>query len=245
MSLLTQYGERNKSTTSGLCVRYACTAQYGVFVFTRYATKSYAFVGMDYATAKTCAAAKRVQYLRKHNRVTVKLVTNEETGISTPISVNSPVYEALCSIELTHGDGDSWDVEIQVNETEQRASSSADTSPDVLFEAENAWAYDEVAASGSEITISAASGTVGGTTIETTLSSTVEGFNAKTSILSVSFGDSSGTYTCKSAVRKAVGVYDVTWTGSLTLTSAETIVMASFGASTSNTFNFVPATAEA
>ena len=242
MSLRTTYGDANKLTSTGLCVRYACEEQSGLYVFTRYASKTYAYVGMTYDCAKDCAAAKRTQYLRRHNRVSVTAPADTTTS-TTGTAENTLVYEALCTISTTHGDGDSWDVEIQVNETEQRAAESSDVSPDSLFAAENSWDYDEGAASASTgaITLNSASGKSGGTSIATSITSPRDDFSPGSAILNVSFGDSSAVYTCASATKTGDNSWSATWSGSTALASDETSVKITFGAATSNTVTFTPA----
>lgn len=251
MSLLTRYGDANKKTTIGLCVRYSCeedSTYSGWYVFTRYASKTYSYVGMDYDTAKACAAAKRTQYLRQHNRATIEATTTTsadgETTVSSISTKDTKVYEALCTISMVHGEGDSWDVEIQVNETETRASQSASTSPDSLFSSENGWEYDEGAAAESEISITEASATSGGTTITTKITSTRTDFTPWGSVLSVSCGTSSDTYVCKAA-SGSTGTWSATWSGSLELTAESTSIKVTFGAASSNTFTFTPAEKEA
>lgn len=242
MSLLTRYGDANKQTSTGLCVRYSCeedSTYSGWFVFTRYASKTYSYVGMDYDTAKACAAAKRTQYLRRHNRVTIEATTAGAAAVSI-FAKDTQVYEALCTISMVHGEGDSWDVEIQVNETESRASPSASTSPESLFSSENGWDYDEGAAAASEIAITEASATSGGTTITTKITSTRTDFTPWGSVLSVSCGTSSDTYVCKAASGES-GTWSATWGGSLALAAESTSVKVTFGAASSNTFTFTPA----
>ena len=251
MSLLTRYGDANKQTSTGLCVRYSCeedSEAAGWYIFTRYASKTYSYVGMDYDTAKACAAAKRTQYLRRHNRATIETTTSTsadgDASVSTTGAKDTQVYEALCTISMVHGEGDSWDVEIQVNETETRASQSASTSPESLFSSENGWDYDEGSAAASEITITEASATSGGTTITTKVTSTRTDFTPWGSVLSVSCGTSSDTYVCKAA-SGSTGTWSATWGGSLELTAESTSIKVTFGAASSNTFTFTPAEKEA
>lgn len=246
MSLLTRYGDANKQTSTGLCVRYACeedSTYSGWFIYTRYASKTYSYVGMDYDTAKACAAAKRAQYLRRHNRVTIDATMAGAAAFSI-FAKDTQVYEALCTISMVHGEGDSWNVEIQVNETESRASNSASASPESLFSSENGWDYDEGAAAASEIAITEASATAGGTTITTKVTSTRTDFTPWGSVLSVSCGTSSDTYVCKAASGES-GTWSATWGGSLALAAESTSVKVTFGAASSNTFTFTPAEKEA
>ena len=250
MSLLNRYGDANKQTSTGLCVRYSCeedSTYSGWFVYTRYASKTYSYVGMDYDTAKACAAAKRTQYLRRHNRVTIEATTvdaGDGSAVASVCAKDTQVYEALCTISMVHGEGDSWNVEIQVNETESRASNSASTSPESLFSAENGWDYDEGAAAASEIAIAEASATAGGTTITTKVTSTRTDFTPWGSVLSVSCGTSSDTYVCKTASGES-GTWSATWGGSLALAAESTSIKVTFGAASSNTFTFTPAEKEA
>lgn len=245
MSLLSTYGSANKVTSVGLDVRYSCEYDSGYYIYTRYATKTYAFVGMDEQTASACAAAMRAKYLRQHNRVTIENITVEGadgTTASGYTATNKSVYEALSTISLTHDDGDAWSVEIQVNETDVRATDSASSSPASLFATENAWDYDDDGDAASSIVISAVSGTVGETQIETTLTTAIQGFNAWSATLVVSSGTSSDIYTCKSA-SSGNGAYTVTWGGTLALSGEETSVKVNYGAATSNTATFTPSAA--
>lgn len=245
MSLLSTYGSANKVTSVGLDVRYSCEYDSGYYVYTRYATKTYAFVGMDEQTAKTCAAEMRAKYLRKHNRVDIESLTGEGpdgSPVSSTTAADKSVYEALSTISLTHDEGDAWSVEIQVNETDIRATKSDSSSPASLFSTENAWDYDDDGDAASSIVISAVSGTVGETKIETTLTASIQGFNAWSATLVVSSGTSSDIYTCKSASSEN-GSYTVTWGGTLALTGEDTSVKVNYGAATSNTATFTPSAA--
>lgn len=141
MSLLTTYSLRAMHTKVGLCVRYRDEKVDGGRLYTRYATKAYSFVGMTYKAAKTCAAEKISQYRRIHRKQEIKETT---TTSGTTYAVDDKfVIDCLCSISVTHGEGDSWDVEISVNETETRASLTAVSDLDSLFSVENKWSYDE------------------------------------------------------------------------------------------------------
>ena len=63
MGLITTYDDRNKVTDRGLAVKYSSEPVIDLstsyYLLTRYATKTYSYVGMDYHTAKSCASAKR------------------------------------------------------------------------------------------------------------------------------------------------------------------------------------------
>ena len=242
MSLKTSFGTFNKDTQTGLCICYSTSEENGLFVVTRYASKTYSYVGMTFAAANKCAAAKRAQYLRKHNVASVVVNTDSEASETSYKIRNSEVYESLCSISVVHGDGDSWDVEIQVNEEESRGTDSSSTSPESLFSAENAWDYDEGESSSSETAykITAASGTSGETSITTTIETNDESFSPGGAILAVAAGTSSDTYTRKSS-SKSGSVWTVVWGGTLALTAEETSVKVVYGAAASNTMSFTPA----
>lgn len=242
MSLKTSYGDFNKDTQTGLCIRYSTSKENGFYIVTRYASKTYSYVGMTYEAANKCAAAKRAQYLRKHNVASVVVNTDSDASETKYKISNSEVYESLCSISTSHGDGDSWDVEIQVNEEESRATDSSSTSPEALFSAENAWEYDEGESSSAETTytITAASGKSDETSITTTIETNDEAFSPSGAILTVAVGTSSDTYTCRSA-SKSGSVWTVVWGGTLALTTEETSVKVVYGAATSNTVSFTPA----
>ena len=148
MGLLTTYDGMNINTTEGLAVRYSCAAQNSGadgYVFTRYATKNYSFVGMDHETAEACAQAKIAQYTRSHRRVNTS--TYEEYTI----------YECLCSIAVRHTSGKMWSVSIAVTETDEAYALDSTVDPASLFATENARDYDEGLEGSSALTLSGAS----------------------------------------------------------------------------------------
>lgn len=114
MSLKTSYTSANKVTHSALSVRYSLGGLTGetlngnqhLYEVHRYTTKSYSFVGMNYATAIACrdakaAMLKRTFYLWK--------VVDGELECDESIQM-------VDSVEAVHEDGDMWRVDIQVNE---------------------------------------------------------------------------------------------------------------------------------
>ena len=251
MSLLRKYGDFNKYTQTGLCIRYSMAEQNGLYLVTRYATKDYFYVGMTYETAQACAAAKREQYMRKHNQASIVAKTStvaqedgtEKTATTYEIE-DTKLYESLCSISVNHGEGDSWDVEIQVNEEETRGTKSSSTSPDSLFSTENVWEYDEATdVSQTTFELMSAAGAVGETTISVNITTSDESFSPGGATLSVSFGTTTATYTCSNASHgAATGTWHLTFGGATALEDAATTVKVVYGATTSNAVTFNPAT---
>lgn len=127
----------NKVTSSGLAVRYSVQPGEAGFEVTRYATKSYAFVGMDRATARSCASAKRSQYTREYARV--KTVSGS-SGSSATVEV--AVVECPCDIAETPQGGGMWQVQVSVNETDTKPSAEIPSDPASLFTAANGRNYD-------------------------------------------------------------------------------------------------------
>ena len=137
MGLWTTYGDMNKVTSRGLAVRYSVQPAAIGYEVTRYATKSYAFVGMDRATAKSCASAKRSQYTREYSRVKTK------SGTSGSTVAEVTVVECPCDIAETPQGGGMWQVQISVNETDAKPSAEIPSDPASLFTAANGRNYDE------------------------------------------------------------------------------------------------------
>lgn len=103
MALLNSYGSANRVVTNDKVVTYSKNIAYGswswtngynqsfsyswVWEFHRYCTKQYKYVGMDLATAQTCAAAMVTLYTRSFttsqwgvNGVTDNTFTDEPAG---------------------------------------------------------------------------------------------------------------------------------------------------------------------
>lgn len=116
MSLLNSHSNStNKVTHTALDVRYEA----GDFTWGalpggltsprevhRYATKSYSYVGMTLAAAKTCAAAKRNKYTR----------TRKYWTFETDHFVYHAATRCQADISVVHDDGDCYHVDINVNE---------------------------------------------------------------------------------------------------------------------------------
>ena len=181
MGYRTTWGNANKQTSEGLAIRYTCeplvpsaiVTSTSDFKVTRYATKSYSFVGMDYATASKCAAAKVAQYTRAHTRV-----TSETSGSSTSFDTYS-IVECLCSIAVQHGGGDLWNVTISVSETDEALSQGLPSDPASCFSISQD--YDESGSSGgSVLTLESVGGAItSGTnaTVSFTYSQSIQDFD--------------------------------------------------------------------
>lgn len=137
MGLWTTYGDANKVTSRGLAVRYSVQPSKHGYEVTRYATKSYAFVGMDRATAKACASAKRSQYTREYSRVETK------SGTSGSTVAEVTVVECPCDIAETRMNGGMWQVQVDVNETDTKPAAEIPPDPASIFAAANGRNYDE------------------------------------------------------------------------------------------------------
>ena len=123
MGYLTTWGNANKQTSERLAIRYTCeplslSDDSSYYKVTRYATKNYSFVGMNYATASKCAAAKVAQYTRGHTHVASKFVS-DGTTYTTYTS-----YDCHCSIAAAHGSGGMWNVTLSVAETDEALTES-------------------------------------------------------------------------------------------------------------------------
>ena len=124
------YSLANLVTASGLDIRYSLEKIGGYWQAVRNARKSYSYVGMSLAAARSCLAAKRAQYYR--DTVSLEEVVNEQTGAVTVNEFKN--WRCGASISLRHGDGDLWSVEITVDETDYRyAGTSKPADPAVLF----------------------------------------------------------------------------------------------------------------
>lgn len=252
MSLLSGYSTLNKHTKVGLDVRYRHEIVDGGHLYTRYATKAYGYVGMTYAAAKECAAAKGEQYMRTHRRQSIKETTTTSTDSSTDTTTTSTTYsvddksvtERLCSIATSHGNGDAWDVEISVSETETVATLEAASDVAALFSTENAWDYDEDDEGGTPgLRLSAVSGSKGGSSISAKITATgISGFSATSVTLTVSTVSSSGVanWPCASATKTSDGGYSCTFTGG-TVPTVTCTAFATSGTYVSNTVTFTPA----
>jgi len=117
--MLNTYTDANKETdafldeqiTMSIDSRFQRSNFYN-WKITRRRTKEYKYVGMDMATAKACAAAKRAQYLRTFYTWTF---TN---GKWTRNAGTEGMYrQSVANIKPQRLTGSMWNVVIQVDET--------------------------------------------------------------------------------------------------------------------------------
>lgn len=250
MSLLSGYSTLNKRTKVGLDVRYRHEIVDGGHLYTRYATKAYGYVGMTYAAAKECAAAKSAQYMRTHRRQSIKEETSTSTDSTTNTTTNTTTYsvdeksvtERLCSIATTHGSGDAWDVEISVSETETVATLEEASDIEALFSTENAWDYDEEDEGGTTgLRLASVSATAGAGSVSAKVTASgIGGFAASGLRLTVAAVNGGKSYwSCSSSAEGADGSYSCTFTGG-TVPDATCTAFAAFGAYVSNSVTFAP-----
>ena len=119
--MLNYYDDRNKEEDSFLDEEiimeldsYTGSQGSGSFNWkiTRRRTKDYKYVGMDKATAKACAAAKRAQYLRTFFTWTFK------NGLWVQNRTNASMYkQCVANVKPQRLTGNMWNVVIQVDET--------------------------------------------------------------------------------------------------------------------------------
>lgn len=164
MALLTSFTDDNKVTDTALLVKYQVEQDsfrrvgwhkepgksyetYGeydqpFYRCTRYATKSYSYVGMNYSTALSCQQSKLNQYTRDYSRVKV-IETTDPLGRPTAIISSDTSRFCGSDIACQHFDGGMWNVVINVNETDEKALSVFPTNLPALFAEENERKYDE------------------------------------------------------------------------------------------------------
>lgn len=108
MALLTNYNA-GKVTHTALAVRYALVAKVDdtYYEVHRYTTKSWSYVGLDLATAKTCASTMEVLLKRTFYlwRIGANGTPEKDDAIMMPDS-----------IAVVHDDGQMWHVDVQVDE---------------------------------------------------------------------------------------------------------------------------------
>lgn len=147
MGYYVSFDNNNKVTTQALCVKYISDYSETItqstdettgeitqevkpyWICTRYATKQYVYVGMDFVTAKECAKQKRAMYTREYYQA-------DGDEVHTIIACYTEVVPQYVS-------GKMWEVVITVNETDSRISYTLPTDMESLFSLENQRTYDE------------------------------------------------------------------------------------------------------
>ena len=170
MGLITTYDDRNKVTDRGLAIRYSSEPvielSTSYYLVTRYATKTYSYVGMDYKTAAECASAKRAQYTRNYATVALTSsstppVSSETSSPTSPVTSKNPVViyvkQCLADIAPQRTNGDMWDVVLQINETDVKFSYDNPDNLEFIFEEENRRNYDETGGGSAALTLNSVS----------------------------------------------------------------------------------------
>lgn len=132
--MLNYYDDRNKVTDTALQIYYKFRTRfvqiddtlYPQYNITRRAVKKYRYVGMDLTTAKACAAAKRTKYTRY-----VKGWRWDPE--QTPSWIPQNMSQCQADIAIVHVDGAMWNVEINVDETDDVWRSSLPSDFSSLF----------------------------------------------------------------------------------------------------------------
>ena len=186
------YDNTNMVTATGLSVTYKQHWNGTYWEVTRYAKKSYSFIGMDEETAYECAAAKRSQYTRAFARLDTSTVSQ-----TPPLPEIVYAWECPSDIAPQHQDGGIWSVQIQVNEEDVRASLTVLTDPSTLFSAENARNYDESAGISA---LSLDSAERSGTTLEVDYTTAIADFDEDALMLQYKESESSTSWTTASRV---------------------------------------------
>lgn len=135
MALLETFDEKNLVLSQGLAIRYNTRRTGSSYTLTRYATKSYSFVGLSLDAAKRCRDEKRALYTRD------------------VVSVRAESYRDFIDQRLTADisirpqGADAYRVDISVSEQDSRRVNreyeSLNINPADVFKLENLREYDE------------------------------------------------------------------------------------------------------
>lgn len=141
-NLFSTYTATNMITSQGLTVGYDqqyTPAQGDVpayYTVTRYARKTYSFVGLTEEAAYECAAAKRAQYTRAYRRI--------DTSSGSPVDIS--LYCCAADVTPSHDNGCAWSVSVNVSETDVRHSAEVVEDLATFFASENGRNYDDTGA---------------------------------------------------------------------------------------------------
>ena len=137
MSLKTSYTDATKYTSKKLQVRYRVkqivTDALVYYEVHRFATKSYAYLGLTEDSADQCAAAKVAQYTRTTYQWTYNSTAHEFQSVATT--------ECMADISVAPN-GPAWEVSIDVNEDDVVLVLDPPSTPATLFTAINSRSYD-------------------------------------------------------------------------------------------------------
>ena len=147
MSLCTSYSDANVVIEEALTVTYSNTIIQGSWSYTsanvtgtyntmrevhRYARKSFRYVGMTYAAAKTCRTAMVALFTRSFK---TSYWQSDTMGGGWSDDTGGTIV--MADVALTHDEGDAWSVHVRVNEDDVRFRLVSNGAyPNVLFATE-------------------------------------------------------------------------------------------------------------
>lgn len=147
MSLCTSHSDANVVIEEALTVTYSTVIIQGSWGYTsgnvsgyyntmrevhRYARKSFRYVGMTYAAAKSCRDAMVTLFTRDFK---TSYWLSENMGGGWSDETGGTVL--MADVALTHDEGDAWSVHVRVNEDDVRFRRISDGAhPTVLFATE-------------------------------------------------------------------------------------------------------------
>lgn len=152
MSLKTTHGDDNLVIEEALTVTDCFSIVEGTWSYTsanvsgwyntmkechRFARKSFRYVGMTYAAAKTCRTAMITLFTR-----TVKMSYWADNVMGGQWNVNTSGTRVTADVSIVPSGGDAWDVAVSVNEDDVRMIKATDVySYSSLFADERARSY--------------------------------------------------------------------------------------------------------
>lgn len=152
MGLLTTWTNTNKQEDVALSSLYTMErdSAYGTlntwwWKITRRRTKTYRYVGLTKAAAKSCVAAKQAQYLRRF--WPWQFANGKWTQLQRP---SDSYTEQVAEVTASHDEGEMWSVSISVDETcvayvlggSSESTINAETAVTNLCHTAD-WSYDE------------------------------------------------------------------------------------------------------
>lgn len=152
MGLLTSYGSNNRVVYNDKVVTYSKqriygqwsyvmlnveTTRYWVWEYHRYCTKSYMYVGMDLATAQSCAQAMVTKYTR-NIEISEWQTEGGNAGTFQDVPGGSICMADVC---IQQQEGHMYSVIVNVREDDVKLRTFS-TTPSTLFSTENQRDYD-------------------------------------------------------------------------------------------------------
>lgn len=152
MGLLTSYGANNRVVFNDKVVTYSRqriygqwtyvmlnveTTRYWVWEYHRYCSKSYMYVGMDLATAQSCAQAMVTKYTRS-----TKISVWQDSGSAAGTFIDEDGGTVcMADISIQQQEGHMYSVVVNVREDDVKLRTYS-TTPSGLFTTENQRDYD-------------------------------------------------------------------------------------------------------